>query len=93
MKVFVVTNQCITHNSSYYEVIAVCSTLKQAQAVLGTCEADFVKGLELDESVGIENPDFHLANINIDEEERQLTITDEKTGMFDKYVINEMKLE
>ena len=44
MKIFVVTNQCVTHDSSYYEVIAACSTLDEAQAVLGTCEADFIKG-------------------------------------------------
>lgn len=93
MNVFVVTNQCVTHNSSYYEVIAVRSTLEKAQTVLGTCEADFIKGLELDESLGIENPDFHLVDINIEEDSMQLIITDEKTGMFDKYIINEMELK
>ena len=92
MNVFVVTNQCVTHNSSYYEVIAVRSTLEKAQTVLGTCEADFIKGLELNESLGIENSDFHCANINIEEESMQLTITDEKTGMFDKYTIHEVDL-
>ena len=88
MKIFVVTNQCVTHDSSYYEVIAACSTLDEAQAVLGTCEADFIKGLELNESLGIENLDFHCANINIEEESMQLTITDECTGMFEKYIIS-----
>lgn len=92
MKVFVVTNQCVTHDSSYYEVIAACSTLDEAQTVLGTCEADFIKGLELNEGLGIENSDFHCANINIEEESMQLTITDEKTGMFDKYTIHEVDL-
>ena len=59
MKVFVITVQTLIHDSSYYDVIAVCSTLKKAQAVLGTCESDFIKGLESDESLGIENLDFH----------------------------------
>ena len=88
MKVFVVTNQCITHDSSYYEVIAVCSTLEKAQAVLGTCESDFIKGLESDESLGIENLDFYTNSLSIKEEEMQLTITDECTGMFEKYIIS-----
>lgn len=92
MKVFVVTNQSLVHNYSFYEVIAVCSTLEKAQAVLGTCESDFIKELELTESLRIENPDFHSANINIEEESMQLTITDEKTGMFDKYTIHEVDL-
>ena len=51
MKVFVVTNQTLTHDSSYYEVIAVCSTLEKAQTVLGTCESDFIKELEINESI------------------------------------------
>ena len=88
MEVFVVTVQTLTHDSSYYDVITVCSTLKKAQAVLGTCESDFIKGLELDESLGIENPDFHLVDINIEEDSMQLTITDECTGMFEKYIIS-----
>lgn len=92
MKVFVVTNQALTHDSSYYEVIAVCSTLEKAQTVLGTCESDFIKELEANESLGIENSDFHCANINIEEESMQLTITDEKTGMFDIYTIHEVEL-
>ena len=88
MKVFVVTNQCVTHDSSYYDVIAVCSTLEKAQAVLGTCESDFIKGLESDESLGIENLDFYTNSLSIKEEEMQLTITDECTGMFEKYIIS-----
>ena len=92
MKVFVVTNQSLVHNYSFYEVVAVCSTLEKAQTVLGTCESDFIKELELNESLRIENPDFHSANINIEEESMQLTITDEKTGMFDKYTIHEVDL-
>lgn len=93
MNVFVVTNQSLTHDSSYYEVIAVCSTLEKAQAVLGTCESDFIKWLELNENLGIEDPDFHLADINIEEGVFELTITDQKTGMFCKYIIDEMELE
>ena len=37
MKVFVVTVQTLTHDSSYYDVITVCNTLEKAQTVLGTC--------------------------------------------------------
>ena len=88
MQVFVVTVQTFTHDSSYYDVITVCSTLDTAQAVLGTCESDFIKGLELDESLGIKNLDFHTNSLNIKEEEMQLTITDECTGMFEKYIIS-----
>lgn len=92
MKVFVVTNQTLIHDSSYYDVITVCSTLEKAQAVLGTCESDFIKGLELDESLGIENLDFCTKSLSIKEEEMQLTITDECTGMFDIYTIHEVEL-
>ena len=93
MNVFVVTNQELTHDSSYYEVIAVCSTLEKAQAVLGTCESDFINWLELNEKLGIEDPDFHLADMNIEAGVFELTITDQKTGMFGKYSIDEMELK
>ena len=92
MKVFVVTNQTLTHDSSYYEVIAVCSTLEKAQTVLGTCESDFIKELEINESLGIENPDFHTDNLDIKEDDMQLAIIDENTGMFDIYIIHEVEL-
>ena len=93
MNVFVVTNQELTHDSSYYEVITVCSTLEKAQAVLGTCKSYFIKWLELKENLGTEDPDFHPADINIEEGVLELTITDQKTGMFCKYIIYEMELE
>ena len=93
MNVFVVTSQELTHDSSYYEVITVCSTLEKAQAVLGTYEAGFINWLELNKSLGIEDPDFHLADINIEAGIFELTITDQKTGMFCKYIIDEIELE
>ena len=53
MKVYVVTNQCLMHDSSYYDVIAVCDSLSKAQIVLGTSELDFIENLERKESRGI----------------------------------------
>lgn len=92
MKVFVVTNQCLMHDSSYYEVIAVCDTLEKARAVLGTCERDFILALENSEAQGIENIDFDTQSLDIIEDSLELTITDKITGMFDKYTITEVDL-
>lgn len=93
MKVFVVTNQCLMHDSSYYEVIAVCDSLIKAQVVLGTCELDFIQALENSEANGNESVDFHTRSLSVEEDEKELTITDNVTGMFDKYTITEMEVK
>lgn len=92
MKVYVVTNQCLMHDSSYYEVIAVCDSLSKAQAVLGTNEMDFLKNLESDEASSIKNPDFDTRSLSIDESPMELSIMDNVTGMFSVFTITAMEI-
>lgn len=92
MKVYVVTNQCLMHDSSYYEVIAVCDSLSKAQAVLGTNKLDFIKNLESDETSGIKNLDFDTRNLSINESPMELSIMDNDTGMFSIFTITAMEI-
>ena len=92
MKVYVVTNQCLMHDSSYYEVIAVCDSLSKAQAVLGTNKLDFIKNLESDEASGIKNLDFDTRNSSINESPMELSIMDNDTGMFSIFTITAMEI-
>ena len=92
MKVYVVTNQGLMHDSSYYDVIAVCNSLSKAQAVLGTSEFDFIKNLESEESRGIKNVDFHTRNLSINENPMELSIKDTVTGMFSIFTITDMEI-
>ena len=92
MKVYVVTNQCLMHDSSYYEVIAVCDSLSKAQAVLGTTKLDFIKNLESDEASGIKNLDFDTRNLSINESPMELSIMDNDTGMFSIFTITAMEI-
>ena len=92
MKVYVVTNQCLMHDSSYYEVIAVCDSLSKAQAVLGTNKLDFIKNLESDEASGIKNLDFDTRNLSINESPMELSIMDNDTGMFSIFTITAMEI-
>lgn len=92
MKVYVVTNQCLTHNSSYYEVVAVYDSLIKAQAFIGTNEIDFLKNLESDEASGIDNPDFNTRNLSINETSMELSIMDNATGMFSVFTITAMEI-
>ena len=92
MKVYVVTNQCLMHDSSYYEVIAVCASLSKAQAVLGTNKLDFIKNLESDEASGIKNLDFDTRNLSINESLMELSRMDNDTGMFSIFTIPAMDI-
>ena len=92
MKVYVVTNQCLTHNSSYYEVIAVCDSLSKAQAILGTNELDFIKNLESNEANGMDDIDFNTRSLSIDESPMELSIMDNVTGMFSIFTITAMEI-
>ena len=92
MKVYVVTNQCLMHESSYYDVIAVCDSLSKAQAVLGTSELDFIKNLESEESRGIKNIDFHTRDLSINENPMELSIKDTATGMFSIFTITDIEI-
>ena len=93
MEVYVVTNQCLMHDSSYYDVIAVCDSLSKAQAVLGTSELDFIKNLESEESRGIKNIDFHTRNLSINENPMELSIKDTVTGMFSIFTITDIEVK
>ena len=92
MKVYVVTNQYLTHDSSYYDVIAVCDSLSKAQTVLGTSEVDFIKNLESDELRGIENIDFNVRSLSIEETPMKLSIIDNVTSMFSIFTITEIEI-
>ena len=92
MKVYVVTNQCLMHDSSYYDVIAVCDSLSKAQSVLGTSELDFIKNLESEESRDIKNIDFNVRNLSIEETPMKLSIKDTATGMFSIFTITDIEI-
>ena len=93
MKVYVVTNQCLMHDSSYYDVIAVCDSLSKAQIVLGTSELDFIENLEREESRGIKNVDFHTRSLSITENSMELSIKDTVTGMFSIFTITDIEIK
>lgn len=93
MKVYVVTNKCLMHDSSYYDVIAVCDSLSKAQIVLGTSELDFIENLEREESRGIKNVDFHTRSLSITENSMELSIKDTVTGMFSIFTITDIEVK
>lgn len=93
MKVYVITNQCLMHNSSYYDVIAVCDSLSKAQIVLGTSELDFIENLERDEARGIKNIDFHTRSLSITENSMELSIKDTATDMFSIFTITDIEVK
>ena len=80
------------HDSSYYEVVAVCDSLIKAQAFIGTNEIDFLKNLESDEASGIKNPDFDTRSLSINESPMELSIMDNDTGMFSIFTITAMEI-
>lgn len=88
MKVFVITNQTLTTNSSYYGVVAVVKTLDNAHAVLSTEEKDFLNDVEQDIII-----DFNFSNLNIKEENLKLRIEDKVTGMFIEWNIEECEIK
>lgn len=89
MKVYVITNYALHHDSTYYDVIAVTKSKEDAYAVLATEKHDF---LEIIENGGMQ-PDFNdFTNLNIIEEECVLKIEDNITNMFEEWTITECNL-
>lgn len=89
MKVFVITNQALYYDSSYFDVVAVTKTLESARAVVGTCKKDFLEGVDN----RYYNPTFtEFSNLDIEEQDLQLCITDKSTGFYEKFVIEELEL-
>ena len=93
MNVYVITNQWLMHDSSHYDVIAVCDSLSKAQIVRGTSELDFIENLERDEARGIKNIDFHTRSLSITENSMELSIKDTVTGMFSIFTITDIEVK
>ena len=86
MKVYVVVNQALHHDSSYYKVIDVCRSWEEAVVSVGCEEYDFWRGIER----GDFGDDFK--DIDIDEDLNCFAGIVSKSGYYETWNIEEFEI-
>lgn len=85
MKVFVITNQSLYPDSSYYDAVGVASTYEGAKAMVDNFAKNFCDAVERHEY----GEAFTFADIETFEDDNEVRIEDEGTGYFEQWNITE----
>lgn len=89
MDIFIVTNQALHYDSSYYEIIGAFKTLKDAQICVETSVKDFYSRLDK----GDFSKSFSFSNIEETSTDLSYELEDVKTGYFEYFKIVTIALE
>lgn len=84
MKVFIVINETLRHDSSYHYV-EIFSTLEKATAFLGTELFDFLAAIDR----GDFGNDFVEGNLNISGGQYEVKVIDKTSGFYESWTIEE----